>query len=71
MKSLEVFFKFIWNDKTDKISRSQVVVQDYPDGGLKMVHLKSYVKSLKVTWLRRILLSSPKSSLISIFNMSM
>ena len=33
-----------------------------------MVHLESYVKSLKVTWLRRILLSSPKSSLITIFN---
>ena len=68
MKNLEqVFFKFIWNDKTDKISRSQAV-QDYPDGGLKMVHLESYVKSLKVTWLRRILLSSPTSSLITIFN---
>ena len=68
MKNLEqVFFKFIWNDKTDKISRSQIV-QDYPDGGLKMVHLESYVKSLKVTWLRRILLSSPTSSLITIFN---
>ena len=68
MKNLEqVFFKFIWNDKPDKISRSQAV-QDYPDGGLKMVHLESYVKSLKVTWLRRILLSSPTSSLITIFN---
>ena len=33
-----------------------------------MVHLESYVKSLKVTWLRRILLSSPTSSLITIFN---
>ena len=33
MKNLEqVFFKFIWNDKPDKISRSQTV-QDYPDGG--------------------------------------
>ena len=68
MKNLEqVFFKFIWNDKPDKISRSQAV-QDYPDGGLKMVHLESYVKSLKVTWLRRILLSSPTSSLITVFN---
>ena len=33
MKNLEqIFFKFIWNDKPDKISRSQAV-QDYTDGG--------------------------------------
>ena len=33
-----------------------------------MVHLETYVKSLKVTWLRGILLSSQKISLITIFN---
>lgn len=42
--------------KNDKISRA-LLIQKYTDGGLQMVHLDSYIKSLKLSWFRRILQS--------------
>ena len=37
---------FLWNDKGDKIKRS-VMINDYPEGGLKMIDIESFNKSLK------------------------
>ena len=54
VKELErMFFRYIWNNKMDRISRKNLV-QDYKDGGLRMICLKSFIKSLKITWIRRI-----------------
>ena len=37
------FFNFIWNGK-DKIKRSVlIVISNYDKGGLKMVHIESYI----------------------------
>lgn len=58
----KTFFQFIWNGKNDKISRA-LLIQKYTDGGLQMVHLDSYIKSLKLSWFRRILQS--KDNLLS------
>ena len=30
------------------------MIKDYKDGGCRMVHLDSFIKSLKLTWMRRI-----------------
>lgn len=53
----KLFFQFIWNGINDKISRT-LLIQKYTDGGLQMVHLESYIKSLKLSWFRRILQST-------------
>ena len=47
-------FHFLWNKKTDKIWRKKIV-QWYKNGGLNMVHLKSLIRSMKITWIKRLL----------------
>ena len=55
IKDLErLLFRYIWIQKNDRISR-KTIIQDYQNGGLRMVCVKSLIKSLKVTWIRRIL----------------
>ena len=41
-----MFFRFIWQSPTDRIKR-EVLCQDYYKGGLRMVHLDSYINALK------------------------
>ena len=58
LKAINVsFFKFIWKEKPDKISRKQMVCS-YENGGLKMVDVVQFSRALKLTWIRRILLNS-------------
>ena len=47
-------FTFLWNGKKDKIKRSEMI-HDYEDGGLKMLNLKSFNRSLKFTWIQKYL----------------
>ena len=49
-----MFYKYLWNNSNDKIKRS-VITQEYKYGGLKMIDLKSFMISLKATWLRRLI----------------
>ena len=39
------FYTFLWNGKGDKVKR-KVMINDYCDGGLKMIDLFSFNKSL-------------------------
>ena len=48
------FFNFLWNSKIDRVKRD-VITQDYDKGGIKMIDLRSYIESLKTTWIRRII----------------
>ena len=34
-----LFFKFLWNGKGDKIKRD-IMISEYEDGGLKMIHIR-------------------------------
>ena len=55
LKAINVsFFRFIWNNKPDKISRKQIV-SSYANGGLKMVDITHFSHALKLTWIRRIM----------------
>lgn len=56
-------FGYLWNNGPDKIKRN-VVVQDYKNGGLKMIDIEMFICSLKLTWLRRILLNRNKYTLM-------
>lgn len=52
-----------------KIKHS-VLVKEYSEGGLKMTDLLSYIKSLKLTWLRRLIIFENRcfNILSSLFN---
>jgi len=49
----KLFYQFLWNGRGDKIKR-KVMINDYRDGGLKMIDLISFNKSLKATWVKNI-----------------
>ena len=48
-----LFFNYIWNSKIDRVAR-KCITKDYGDGGLKMINLQFFCKSLKITWIRRL-----------------
>ena len=50
-----IFFKFLWGN-TDRVARN-TMIQDHEFGGCKMIHLESFIKSLKLTWIRRLIKS--------------
>ena len=47
-----MLFKFLWKG-TDKVTRLSTI-NDYENGGLKMIDLESMIKSLRQAWLKRI-----------------
>ena len=49
----EVFFKFQWDGKQDKVKRTEII-NDFAEGGLKMVDLdvQSFNRTLKVKWMQ-------------------
>ena len=62
IKSLErMLFKFLWNKGPDRISRKQIV-KNVESGGLRMVEINAFITSLKVTWLRRLILNSENNN---------
>ena len=46
------FFNFIWDGKTEKIKHN-TLIGDIEEGGLKMIHLQSFITYLKVSWVKR------------------
>ena len=52
-------FAFLWNSKSDKLKRD-IVVRKYLEGGLNMLHLKTYIESLKITWVRKLYTTTSK-----------
>jgi len=47
-------FTFLWDGKKGKIKKS-VVCKQYADGGLKMINVRSFISTLKLSWLRRLI----------------
>ena len=59
----KIFFEFLWEGPA-KIKQN-VVVKQYCEGGIKMINLKAFINSMKLTWLKRMILSdSPWQSVI-------
>ena len=55
IKELEViFFKFLWNAGPERITR-KVAIKNLSLGGLRMPHIYSFIKALKISWLRRVI----------------
>jgi hypothetical protein len=49
-----VFYKLLWDGKPDKIKRN-VIINNYEEGGLKLPHIESFCKTLKMYCLLRLL----------------
>jgi hypothetical protein len=52
-KANTILLIFLW-DGNDKISR-EMLMSDYDFGGIKMIDLRSYFRSLKAAWVARLL----------------
>jgi hypothetical protein len=50
---IDLSYKFIWNNKKDKIKR-KTLISDYQDGGLKMIDVDSFLKAQRVMWVKRL-----------------
>ena len=50
----KLFYDFLWNSSPDRIKR-RIIIKNIACAGLRMVELRSFIKALKVSWLRRIL----------------
>ena len=62
VKKLEtMFFKFIWGKGKDRIKRS-VIINDIEDGGLNAPHIMSFCRSLKLTWIKKLINDNDFSS---------
>jgi hypothetical protein len=54
MKEIQdMFYKFLWDGKPDKIKRN-VIINNYEEGGLKLPHIESFCKVLKMSWLYKL-----------------
>ena len=51
----KIFFDFIWPNKKHHVKK-KVLIQNIEDGGLKMPDIKSMIKAIKLTWIKRLLL---------------
>ena len=49
-----MFFRFLWDDKPDRVKRSKMI-QQYNKDGIEMVDLKSFIQSMKITWIKRLI----------------
>ena len=50
----KAFYYFLWVGKPDKIKRN-VIINEYSDGGLKMIVLLKFNKSLNTIWIKEYL----------------
>ena len=50
------FYAFLWGDKPDRVKCINIT-QSYQKGDLKMINLDLFVKAMKCTWIRRLVLS--------------
>ena len=53
-KTQAELFAFLWKNKKDKIKR-QVIFQSLSDGGLNFMNFRTMVKSLRLSWIGRLL----------------
>lgn len=54
-----IFFEFIWQSNTDRVKRD-IMIQNYENGGVKMTNVFLFMKSLKVSWIRRLSVTNSK-----------
>ena len=63
-----IFYRFIWGKSKDRVRRANLI-KDIPNGGLNMVHLKSFSMSLLARWVHRILQANPNDAWVQLPNL--
>ena len=58
-----LLFKYIWDEKPDKIKRD-ILYQPYDKGGLNMIDIKNFMFALKSSWIRRLYKDNKKWKII-------
>lgn len=64
-----LFYDFLWEGPA-KIKQC-VIIKDYCEGGLKMINLSAFIASLKITWVRRLIINPGKWSFIQSENLNL
>ena len=62
----KLMYEFIWEGKPEKIKR-YILTKRYENGGLKMIDLETFIKSLKITWIKRFMGSDANGILNKIY----
>lgn len=57
----KLLFNFLWHSGPDRISRKNII-KDFEKGGIRMIQVESFIKALKITWLRRIIMQNRLNS---------
>ena len=50
----KLLFSYVWDGKPDKINRQQIC-KKISDGGLAMIHVCNFERSLKIRWVKHII----------------
>ena len=58
-------FNFLWDYKPSKIKK-EMIIKNYKHGGMSMIDLNNYNKSLKISWMKRALLDDKYSTCINL-----
>ena len=58
----KIMYNFLWDGKLEKIKK-ETLTGDYKNGGLKMIDIDIFIKSLKVSWIKRTVNSEEKEIL--------
>ena len=61
VKIQSLIFTFIWKEKQDKIKR-EVLYQDHERGGLRVIHVETLCKALRLAWIQRFLKSDSRGT---------
>ena len=61
-----IMYDFLWDSKPAKIKR-EILTMDYGKGGLKMIDLETFIKSLKICWIKRMIESEDNGILKNIY----
>lgn len=61
-----ILYKFLWNNKVERIRRSTRVLPEN-EGGIKMPHMPAFNYAIKLSWLKRLLLTEDISAWKSLF----
>ncbi|MCG7875526.1 MAG: reverse transcriptase domain-containing protein [Candidatus Thiodiazotropha endolucinida] len=62
----KIMYNFIWDGKPEKIKRD-ILTKDFEKGGLKMIDLQTFIKSLKISWIKRIVASDDNGILNKLY----
>ena len=52
-----LLFKFLWNEKNEKIKRKHLM-QNYENGGIRMVNIKTQLQTYRIKWVNRLILDN-------------